>query len=84
MLRLLTQPPLEVSDENAKPLLSQLRYLWADVADGDRQLNFSQFPAPVRQYLERFSAVDETGQPTTIDNEAELQLHPCKSHGLNF
>ncbi|MFZ9736769.1 MAG: metallophosphoesterase family protein [Prochlorotrichaceae cyanobacterium] len=74
MLRLLTQPPLCFSDHAARPFLSQLRYLWANVADGDRQFQFPDFPAPVRQYLERFSAVDGEGNPTTIDNEAEISL----------
>jgi len=74
MLRLLTHPPLCFSDQAAHPFLADLRYLWANVADGDRQFTFPNFPAPLRQYLERFSAQDGDGNPTTIDNDAEIEL----------
>jgi 3',5'-cyclic AMP phosphodiesterase CpdA len=74
MIRLLTHPPLCFSDQAARPFLSDLRYLWANVADGDHQLSFPNFPTPLRQYLEGFSALDAEGNPTTIDNNAEIEL----------
>jgi len=76
MTRLLTHPPLCLSEASVKPFLASLRYLWADIADGDPQFKFPQFPQPLRNYLEGFSALDSQGNPTTIDNQATLQLFP--------
>lgn len=76
MLRFLGQPPLNLSLEAAQPFLKRLQYLWADIADGDQQLHFPQFPDFLRSYLEQFSAVDDRGHPTHHDNEAILRLTP--------
>jgi 3',5'-cyclic AMP phosphodiesterase CpdA len=53
--RLLTDPPLSLSPELAATLVPQLRYFWADLADGDAAFSFPDFPTPARQFLEAFS-----------------------------
>ncbi|MBD2101339.1 metallophosphoesterase [Leptolyngbya sp. FACHB-261] len=68
MLKLLTQPPLNLSIQESEPLLAQLRYFWATVAAGDARFSFPDFPAPVRQYFERFNDLPPA------DNQATLQL----------
>ncbi len=68
MMKLLTNPPLKLTVQEAEQLAPHLRYFWADIADGDAQFNFEVFPPPVRRYFERFSATDQ------IDNFAQLTL----------
>jgi 3',5'-cyclic AMP phosphodiesterase CpdA len=75
MLRLLSQPPLNLPVAEAERFAPELRYFWADIADGDAMLDFPHFPQTVRQYLNRFSAVDQNGNPTQIDNYATLRLN---------
>jgi 3',5'-cyclic AMP phosphodiesterase CpdA len=53
--RLLTDPPLCLSPELAAALVPQLRYFWADLADGDAKFSFPNFPGPAREFLEAFS-----------------------------
>ena len=67
--RLLTDPPLNLSEAEAEPLLPHLRHIWADVADGDAQFDFSHLPDPVCRFFEAFSA------QTQWDNHAILDLH---------
>jgi 3',5'-cyclic AMP phosphodiesterase CpdA len=74
MLKLLTQPPLSLPLVEAETLVSDLRYFWADIADGDALFDFPQFPSAARQYFERFSAKDPLGSPALIDNCTTLVL----------
>jgi predicted phosphodiesterase len=74
MLQLLTQPPLNLPLAQAEPLVPSLRNFWADVAHGDRIFDFPHFPPAVRQFFNRCSAIDETGQPRLIDNNTTLVL----------
>jgi 3',5'-cyclic AMP phosphodiesterase CpdA len=74
MLRLLSHPPLSLPLAEAEHVAPALRYFWADIADGDATLDFPDLPQAVRQYLNRFSAVDQDGNPTQIDNYATLSL----------
>jgi 3',5'-cyclic AMP phosphodiesterase CpdA len=68
MLKLLTQPPLELPIAEAEQLTPALRYFWADVANGDALFNFPEFSAEINQYFARFGAVDQNGAPQLIDN----------------
>jgi predicted phosphodiesterase len=75
MLRLLSQPPLNLPLPEAELLAPDLRYFWAEIADGDAVFDFPKFPQPVRQYLNRFSALDQDGTLTRIDNQTTLLLN---------
>ncbi|NET50961.1 MAG: metallophosphoesterase [Merismopedia sp. SIO2A8] len=66
--RLLTSPPLNLSEQEAEPLLPHLRYFWSTIADGDAQFDFSPLPKPVQTYFEAFNARDHW------DNNAVLEL----------
>ena len=67
--RLLTDPPLNLSDEEVDPLLPHLRHFWTDIADGDAQFDFPQLPAPVQAFFQAFSTQRQW------DNQATLDLH---------
>lgn len=66
--RLLTDEPLELSEEVANQLLPDLRYLWADIAHGDARFDFPHFEPAVRRYFERFSC------EAAVDNAALLEV----------
>lgn len=68
MMKLLTNPPLKLTPQEAEQLVPHLRYFWADIANGDTQFNFEVFPPSVRRYFEEFSATNQ------IDNFAQLVL----------
>jgi 3',5'-cyclic AMP phosphodiesterase CpdA len=74
MLKLLTQPPLSLTLAEAETFVPALRYFWADVAGGDTIFDFPQLPADVQKHLERFGAIDQTGNPNLIDNTTTLSL----------
>lgn len=52
---LLVHPPLNLPAVQAEPLLPELRYFWADIANGDAHFSFPHFPPSARQFLEGFS-----------------------------
>lgn len=66
--RLLTDPPLNLTEAAANPLLPALKYFWPDVANGDAQFDFSQLPPSVQAYFETFSATN------LWDNNGVLEL----------
>ncbi len=74
--RLLTDPPLGLSDEAASQYLPDLRYLWADIARGDAQFSFPQFEPAVQRYFERFSC------KAAVDNAAVLAVQRPVSKAL--
>ena len=74
MLRLLTQSPLTISATQAQAIAPHLRYFWADIAAGDAQFEFPDFPEAIRRYLQQFGAIDSHGNPALIDNQATLNL----------
>ncbi len=73
MIRLLTDPPLNLPDDEAQALAPDLRYLWADITNGDAQFKFPHFPPAVQQHFARFSAA------APIDNTATLFLERNQS-----
>ncbi|MEA5512135.1 metallophosphoesterase [Crocosphaera sp. UHCC 0190] len=74
MVKLLTASPLKVSVEEAEKLAPFLRDFWSDVAAGDGLFDFPDFPPPIRQYFQQFSAIKADGTPALIDNQAVLNL----------
>jgi len=70
MHRFLTLPPLSLSSAEATRLAPSLRYFWADIASGDPQFDFSQFPPHARQYLTPFGRGDRADP--TFDNNTVL------------
>ncbi|MCU0565753.1 MAG: metallophosphoesterase [Oculatellaceae cyanobacterium Prado106] len=68
MLKLLTQAPLHIQESQAALLAPHLRYFWADIANGDAQFDFPQFPPAVNRHFAKFGAKE------AIDNQATLQL----------
>ena len=74
MLKLLTNPPLSLSLEQAKAYAPQIENFWAEVAAGDAIFDYSDLPAPAQKYFQRYSATDASGQPQLIDNQATLTL----------
>ncbi|MBW4515164.1 MAG: metallophosphoesterase [Timaviella obliquedivisa GSE-PSE-MK23-08B] len=74
MTKLLTQPPLNLTPAAAANLVPDLRYFWAAIANGDSTFSFPQFPDPINQYLARFSAIDQEGNPRLIDNSTVIFL----------
>lgn len=74
MLRLLTQPPLNLPVPEAEKLAPALRYFWADIANGDAVFHFPTFPPKLNQYFKSFSALDQHGNPHPIDNSITLEF----------
>ena len=74
MLKLLTQPPLNLPQDEAEVLAPALRNFWADIASGDTLFDFSHFPILARLYFEKFGAITACGKPALIDNNATLLL----------
>lgn len=69
MMKLLTNPPLEMPIDEAEKYASQLRYFWADIANGDAIFDFVDFPLIARLYFQKFSANPDLG-----DNYATLVI----------
>lgn len=74
MLKLLTNPPLNLSVAEAEKLAPSLRYFWAHMAAGDALFKFSDFPSSVRRHFEAYSATNDDGRLALIDNHASLLL----------
>jgi 3',5'-cyclic AMP phosphodiesterase CpdA len=74
MLKLLTQPPFNLPLPQAQILAPELRYFWADVANGDAIFHFPDFPPEVNRYFKAFGAIDREGNPALIDNFSILRL----------
>ncbi|PSB16601.1 metallophosphoesterase [filamentous cyanobacterium CCP1] len=74
MLRLLTQPPLNLPVHEAEKLAPMLRYFWADIAEGDAVFHFPSFPPELNHYFKQFGAIDQNGELQRIDNFTLLTL----------
>ncbi len=68
LLRLLTQAPLCLPPAVAEELVPHLRYFWADLAAGDAQFSFPQFPPAARAYFENFSDRPPADNDTVLAN----------------
>jgi 3',5'-cyclic AMP phosphodiesterase CpdA len=74
MLKFLTEPPLSLPLAEAEQLAPDLRYFWADIANGDALFEFPQLPQPVQKFLTQFGAISPTGEPQPIDNSVTLRF----------
>lgn len=74
MLKLLTQPPFNLPMAEAEALAPELRYFWAEVANGDAMFGFPNFPPELDRYFQSFGAIDRKGNPALIDNFTTLML----------
>ena len=73
--RLLTDPPLALSQAQAIRYAHQAKDFWATVAAGDATFDYKHMPESAQQYFCRYNAVDEKGQARFIDNNAVLTLN---------
>lgn len=69
MANLLSVSALELSEAQISKLTPHLRYFWADIAQGDSDFNFDQFPQALQGYFKRFGT-----HQGKIDNAATLTL----------
>jgi len=69
MAKLLSMSSLALSEAQLNELTPHLRYFWADIAEGDGDFNFEQFPEKLQQYFRRFGT-----HQGKIDNAATLTL----------
>ncbi|MFQ3585711.1 MAG: metallophosphoesterase, partial [Cyanobacteriota bacterium] len=72
MVKFLTSSPFHLPLEQAEALAPQLQYFWAELAAGDPELHFPQFPQPAGRFLQRFSRSFRCPP----DNCAQLHLQP--------
>lgn len=75
MLKLLTQPPINLPLTEAEILAPSLQDFWADIAAGDAIFDFPNFPLPVRRYIQKFGAQTADGNLSLIDNNTTLFLN---------
>ena len=69
MMRILTEEPCHLDKTEAEKWVGALRYFWADIARGDSQFEFPNFPEDLRGYFEGFSA-----DPSLGDNQAIFEF----------
>ena len=74
MFKLLTSPPLNLSETEAAKYAPQLRSFWADIARGDTIFEFPEFPPQLKNYFQQFGAIAPNGKPNLIDNQANIIL----------
>ncbi len=74
IIRLMTDPPLSLSLEQAKEYAPHIRDFWATVAAGDAWLDYDKLPQKVQTYFKAFNAAGEDGNKRFIDNNAVLLL----------
>lgn len=70
--KLLTNPPLNLSEQEAAQFIPELKYLWADIAQGDAVFSFPNLPPQVRQFFEQFSEEDKLKRHQISDNHTTL------------
>ncbi len=74
IVRLMTDPPLSLSLEQAKEYAPYIRDFWATVAAGDAWFDYDKLPQKVQTYFRAFNAAGEDGNKRFIDNNAVLLL----------
>ncbi len=74
MLKLLTNPPLNLPLADAMTIAPEVRHFWADIAHGDAQFSYPHLPDAVQHYFERFSNTNDAGAPQFTDNAVTLSL----------
>jgi Calcineurin-like phosphoesterase len=75
MTKMLCQPPLSVTPRDAVRLAPDLRYFWADIADGDSAFQFPHWPESLRDHFEAYSLRHPQEEIQDVrDNDAALTL----------
>lgn len=74
IVKLLTDPPLSLSPKQALKYAPHLKHFWSSIAAGDTQLDYSELPESIQTFFHRYNAVDASGNPQQIDNNAVLTL----------
>ena len=67
IIQLLTEPPLCTESKLAEEMVQDLRYFWADIAEGDAYFEFPQFPTQAREYFEAYSDRPPADNNTVLD-----------------
>ncbi|PZO45898.1 MAG: metallophosphoesterase [Phormidesmis priestleyi] len=75
ILKLLLDPPLSLSVDQAKTYAPYIQDFWATVTAGDAVFDYPMLPEKVQQYFQQYSAVDSRGELRLIDNQAVLTLN---------
>lgn len=70
--RLLTDPPLSLSAQQAESYAPYIKDFWATVAAGDAVFDYPQLPDVAQRYFQRYEATCPQGNPRFIDNHATL------------
>ena len=74
MMKLLTEPPLNLPIAKSEKLAPYLRDFWSTIAAGDAIFDFPDFPVEINEHFQKFGAIDSKGKPNLIDNNAILKL----------
>lgn len=74
MMKILTSPPLNLQESQAKEYAPILRDFWADIAHGDKLFNFHQLPTDINKYFQQFGAINQNGQPIFRDNNTTIKI----------
>lgn len=74
MRKLLEHSPLDLTAAEIDAYVPHLRHFWADVAEGDRAIDYPELPPAVRAYCRSFGAIAPNGTPHRRDNHTSLPL----------
>jgi hypothetical protein len=81
MTKMLCQPPLNLTPREAVRIAPDLRYFWADIADGDSAFQFPQWPEPLRDHFEAYSLRHPQEEAKNVgDNYTALALSNTPSN----
>ncbi len=75
ILKLLLDPPLSLSLDQAKTYAPHIQDFWASVAAGDAVFDYPMLPEKAQQYFQRYSAINQSGELRLVDNQAVLTLN---------
>ncbi|OLP18854.1 metallophosphoesterase [Leptolyngbya sp. 'hensonii'] len=83
MMRLLSHSPFNLPEAEAAALVPDLRYFWANIANGDASFSFPHFPLKIRRHFENFNSGINSQHLNIGDNTTTLILkHRALSNQL--
>jgi 3',5'-cyclic AMP phosphodiesterase CpdA len=75
MTKMLCQPPLNLPPREAIRIAPDLRYFWADIANGDSAFQFPHWAEPLRKHFESYSLRHPQEEVLGVrDNHTDLTL----------
>jgi 3',5'-cyclic AMP phosphodiesterase CpdA len=74
MMKLLTQPPLNLPIPEAEKYAPHLRDFWAMIAEGDAIFDFPHFPIEINNYFRKFGVTNTFNKPQLIDNNTLISF----------